>query len=299
MKNKNLISFLFFALLLLGACDFITKPYEPVPPPPPPSDSTRYILLEDYTGHTCSNCPLAAITAKKIKDDSKGRVIVMGVHAGHFAYPEKSPSVFTTNFTTDAGEAYDDKNGFNISAKGNPNGMINRKNFRIGGSVSHIIEFSTWTEEVYKEYNKPALVNLKIENEYDASSRTLTSTIKSTFFYDTIMSGPYKLVLSILEDSIIAPQKRGSKDIEKYVHDHVLRDNINGIWGKELVAKGKVAKGVELTKTYTYKFPDFYPKNAPVINQTPCKVENCHIVAYIYNDQTKEVIQVAEEKVIK
>jgi hypothetical protein len=302
MKNKNLISFLFFALLLLGACDFITKPYEPLPPPPPVSDSTRYILLEDFTGHDCINCPFAADTAKDIKKIYGERVIVMGVHVGTFAAPHKNDEL-KEDFRTEAGDIYGTDAAFGMAKQGLPQGMVNRKKYRPGANA-HVLGKDKWKEEVYEEVNKRAVVKLKIENKYDATTRKLECTVKSTFFYDTLTSGPYKLVLSILQDSIIAPQsKSGIGKVLDYVHNHVLRDNINGAWGSVLVDKGAtIIKSKEIERRFSYDFPAAYPNplnpNLP-LSQTPCVVENCHIVAYIYNDATKEIIQVAEEKVIQ
>lgn len=303
MRNKNLISFMFFIVVLFSSCDFITQPYEPVPPPPPASDSTRYILLEDYTGHTCTNCPKAAETAKNIRRTSNERVIVMALHVGSFA-DATSSGKFAADFRTEAGTVYDGPTNFNLSKGGLPKGMVNRKNYLPGGSKKHALLESAWSTAVAEEINinPNAVVSLKIENDYDESRRELSCVVKSTFFYDTLSSGPYRLVVCLVQDNIVAPQSMpdGSTNLT-YVHNHALRDNLNGIWGVELAKKGSITSGKELTKTYSYTLPDAYPKSlgTAAINQTPCKVEDCHIIAYIFNDKTKEVIQVAEEKVIK
>ncbi|MEO6903310.1 MAG: Omp28 family outer membrane lipoprotein [Bacteroidia bacterium] len=299
MKNKNLLPIVFFIILIFSACDFITDVYKPQPPPPPPSDSTRRVLLEDYTGHECVACPSAAVEAKKLKDIYKEGLIVIGVHAGSFAKPDDKTE-FKADFRTSAGDVYDSKSIFNISGpNGNPNGLINRKNYKGGAGKGHIFSYGKWANEVKLEIEKKAIVMINIDNKYSESDRSLTCTVESTFFYDTIKSSAYNLVLCIIEDSITAPQLNSSTVIQDYVHNHVLRDNINDTWGDELVTKGEIKKSEKITKKLTYKFPAAYPKNAAIINQTPCDVKNCHIVAYIYNKDTKEVVQVAEEKVIK
>jgi hypothetical protein len=40
------------------------------------------VLLEDYTGHQCGNCPVGASIAESIEDANNGRVIVVSEHAG-------------------------------------------------------------------------------------------------------------------------------------------------------------------------------------------------------------------------
>ena len=43
--------------------------------------NSKGILLEDYTGHKCTNCPAAAQIAKDLEQDSVLNVIVASIHA--------------------------------------------------------------------------------------------------------------------------------------------------------------------------------------------------------------------------
>ncbi len=45
------------------------------------NNNTKGILLEDYTGHKCTNCPAAAQIAKDLEDDSSKNVIVATIHS--------------------------------------------------------------------------------------------------------------------------------------------------------------------------------------------------------------------------
>ena len=40
------------------------------------------VLIEDYTGHQCGNCPQAAVVANNIENANPGRVFVISEHAG-------------------------------------------------------------------------------------------------------------------------------------------------------------------------------------------------------------------------
>ena len=44
-----------------------------------PNNNPKSILLEDYTGHKCTNCPSAAQIAKDLEDDSSKNVIVRAI----------------------------------------------------------------------------------------------------------------------------------------------------------------------------------------------------------------------------
>jgi hypothetical protein len=56
--------------------------YELNPTFTPNTNTNRNVLLEDYTGHRCNNCPAAATIAKNIEAANPNRVFIMSVHAG-------------------------------------------------------------------------------------------------------------------------------------------------------------------------------------------------------------------------
>jgi hypothetical protein len=88
MKNR-LPAILALAVFISG-CDEITGlKRQPVVTSPPPGDSVvKKVLVEDYTGHTCGNCPAAArMLNDTIKPLYGDRLIVLGIHAGYFAEP--------------------------------------------------------------------------------------------------------------------------------------------------------------------------------------------------------------------
>ena len=115
--------------------------------------------------------------------------------------------------------------------------------------------------------DEPATVALKLSE----SNNQITVEAKKL----TEISGNLKLVLCITEDNIIDKQVDGSTLIEEYEHDHVLRTHLNGTWGSYIT----------LENEYTSFNYDFSIENNWVRS-------NCNIVAYVYNDSNKEVLQV-------
>ena len=300
MKIKFVSAFATAIVLLFSACDFVTVPDQELLSGGPGSndttvtiDSVRKVLLEDYTGHKCPNCPSAAATAASIAAANGDDVIVIGVHAGFFANPMASGTQFLRDFRTTAGTAYD--GFFGISAIGNPNGMINRKDYT-SSTVVHVKNPGTWSTEVAAELTKPATAGVEIENTYNSSTRVLNCSVNSMFFYDTLTGGPYKLVVMMIQNSIISDQQDGSTYVPSYIHEHVLRANINGTWGDNLLT-GAIVAGDLISKSYTYTLPATFPI-AGGASSTVCDDNECYIVAFIYNDATKEVIDVEERKLI-
>lgn len=247
----------------------------------------RNVLVEDYTGHKCGNCPAAAnvLTGLDTNIKYKGRIIPLAIHAGFFA---NINGTYPTDFRNTAGNGYDSQ--FGISAAGNPNGLINRGGF---GTGAFIKAYTVWESEIVQMLAKPAKFTIKIKNTYTAGSNNLSSaiTIKSL----TNNTGIYKLVVLLTEDSIIAEQldyslPSGSQFITNYEFNHVLRDAVNSTWGDPVFVSGAIAND-SVVKT----FPSY------VINSgyNPAK---CHIIAYVYDANPSsptyyEVLQVEEAKV--
>ena len=82
MKNNILI---FSTLLLIISCDIEEGPYI--------ADYDSYVnpekvLIEDYTGHLCPNCPEAGREIKAIQDIYGNQVIALAIHVSKtFARP--------------------------------------------------------------------------------------------------------------------------------------------------------------------------------------------------------------------
>ena len=108
------------------------------------------ILLEDYTGHLCTNCPEAAQIAKSLEEDSSLNVIVASIHASTDGGFQQVDQLFTNNYETEAGNEYvrgSEMNGF----LGNPNGTINRNDGGLNNTVWYIK--SQWISGVNDENN--------------------------------------------------------------------------------------------------------------------------------------------------
>lgn len=290
--KKNLI-FAFISLSIgLGSCDYISAPLEKIEDNggdkcpdvtfPTNTKSHRTVLLEDYTGHTCTACPTAAIEAKNLEDQYKDSLVVIAVHSGGFA---KVKSDYPEDFMTTAGDGY--QSVFKFS--GWPNGLVNRVDFP---KNAHIKSVGSWNSEIRKQLNLPQEVDLQIQCNYDASKSSACISIQSTFLSPSIAESKYKLCVLMVQDHIIAPQLNAGVREPQYEHNHALRANIsNGPWGDSLLYGPVITKPI--VKKYQYKIESTY-KNIP------CVPKDCHIVAFVYDDdKTKyRVLQAASVKVI-
>jgi len=272
-------------IVLLLALAFVFQACEKVEPPYKTGidceAGNRKVLIEDYTGHGCVNCPGAAVTAHELQELCEDRIIIMAVHAGYFANTTDFGPDFTYDFTTEAGNEW---NNF-YAIIGNPKGMVNR----IDGGVGVVTVPDKWGEKVVAQLEVPADVELSITSSFNQAEKKLTTTVSGHFL--TALNGNFKIVICVTENNIVKPQKNNDAEIGdvpnelNYVHQHVLRTAINGPWGQE-IASGDVNEGLDFSKTYSQVFADDWIP------------ENCHVVAYVYQDSDKSILQVEEVAVV-
>lgn len=265
-------------VIIFASCDKIEPPYKQsgntqIETP------TRKVLLEDYTGHTCVNCPAAAKKALEIQQLYGDKMIIMTVHAGFFALPTASP--FNNDYRTPAGEEWDQF--FGLSAAGNPIGMINRQN--TGGVYG--LGNGNWGTGVAAIIEDASIIKLEIETSFNETNRKLDVELKSTFL--EAASGNYKIVACIVEDSLVSAQRNndqtiGPATILDYVHRHVLRENINGSWGEDLIAVGQLPSSTS-NKQYSVTLNAIY------------KANHTSVVAFVYDALTFEILQVEEKHI--
>jgi len=283
IKNQHILSALVLACLsVLVSCDIIQNPceLEDSGQGPDTTTYTRKILVEDYTGHTCPNCPIAAAALKQLELDYPGQVVAIAPHVSSLADPGPITSIWYYNFKTQCGDDWDAE--FTISNNGLPKGMVNR----LGYPVANALEYSLWDDTVANLVNIPADAAIEISNTYNSSTNTVQTTISSKFVNE--LQGNYFLSVVYTEDSMIQPQALPANAPHPvdtfYMHMHALRGDINGSWG-ELIATDPLENST-VSKTYSKQLKsDAIP-------------ENCKVVAFIYREGTYEVIQ-AEEKHVK
>ena len=267
---------------LLGGCDYVGHPLEEGNIGGPGEGVTRRVLLEDFTGHTCPNCPAATAVALQLQAlYGEENLIIVGLHVTDaFALPGAPP--FQTDFRTPAGDTYADPANFNITFL--PVGMVSRKEY----NSSKLVSDGNWGSAVSDIIGQPADADLWFDSfNYDSGTGQITTTIKVVAIAN--IDGDHNVTIYLTEDHIIAGQVDNTQTppiIPDYDHRHVLRDNLNGTWG-ELVIAGSANAGDTLTLSA------LRPLSSNVLEP-----DNCTLVAYLYKTTTDEILQVAEHKFV-
>ncbi len=241
----------------------------------------RKVLIEMFTGHFDGHGAIATDTFQRIQQRYPDKVIGVTIHAGYFAKVFAAP--YTQDFQCNAGDVY--FKFLNIIS--NPIGTINRIDYPDRILKNYTGEWKKYTDSMV---NVPAVASLKITSQYTPSTRMLSASVQCNFLGS--LAGTYKLVVVLTEDKIIAPQKDyfiPSPNVAyQFVHRNVLRDGISSAWG-DLLNTGWIAKGDSVIRNYLYNLPLDFNGMAPNEN-------NCHVVAYIYDTSTYEVLQAEEIK---
>jgi len=228
----------------------------------------RTVLLEEFTGQFCTNCPLAHRTIENIVEQYGENVVAVSIHAGRQSIGEnENPNI--TGLRVDEGNEY--ASNWNITDY--PSGIVNR--------TSGIKMHSEWQAIIRQEMEKPSLVDIELTANYDADTQKIS--INTGLTPGANIDG--YLQLWITESGIIAPQSGNPSETgfsykPDYVHNHVFRAAVNGTWGEEIALITREPQTI--SNEITLKG-----------NWIPA---NLSVVAFVYNSD-EGVLQAAECKV--
>jgi hypothetical protein len=283
-KSFAILTILLIIITGINSCDKINKPYtvdrnnaKCDTPAFPALDTNTLIqkyLLEDYTGHKCPNCPPAQTIANNMKKQMGDTLILMAIHAGDQAKPEAftDSCSFYTDFQTEVGREW--YKNFKISSL--PNGMINRMFF----DGKQVLGSAKWKGALNGITRVAPTVGIQIIPEENNGECCVY--VKTTLL--SAVENQIRLSVLLIEDSIIAPQLDPNTTICKYVHNHVLR---TAIAPKEGDILNISAENSSQIKGYT------------ITLNAAWKKEQCHIIAFIHDATTNEILQVEEIKLVE
>jgi len=279
---KNIIYILIAGLFLFSACDKIEAPYFIVNPNVvivdtfPPLDRTsvyRKILIEEYTGHYCTNCPVGHAKISELSLFFGDTLVSVCIHAGMLAKPRPS-GLYVYDFTTIEGEQL--YNDFNID--GIPVAVVNRRKFGGNNWALGVDQWKNAIENVVRTvYAGIQIQTKKIEKDI------LEIATKTTMLEN--YNSPLRLSIFLMEDNIIKPQLNNNVNDEEYQHNHVLRAVLNSTYGAPIPPNGFFAKDSAYVLGYHLNFKD-----------KDWKMENCTVVVFLHDPETKEVLQVEVKK---
>ena len=284
MKNLKKLGLLILAIgFSFSSCDVVEEPFNVLKEEVsdsceafiflPVESYTKKVLLEDYTGHTCGNCPRAAEKATELQDVFGEQLIVMAVHSGFFSNTTNS---FPADYTTEAGDAWDAL--FGNSNAGNPNGLIDR----VGSPQPNIFQYTQWEEKITAQIQSEPLVGLQIKSSFNSTYNLICIDVE-TKILDAVANN-LNLTVVLTESGIISKQTDynvPSGYVEDYEQNHMLRKSLNGAWGESLGQNN-------------YAINELFTNRYSIEKQDDWDIANMSVVAFISNPETYEVLQAEE-----
>tara|TARA_A100001037_G_C15058583_1_gene593585 strand:- start:184 stop:1110 length:927 start_codon:yes stop_codon:yes gene_type:complete len=297
-KMKKMYKIILSFIMIYGvlpSCDIVETPYmndnniSPI-------DTTTFVkkvLIEDFTGHRCQNCPDAAAELSSLQDFYGDQVIGIAIHPNtSFAIPSPlSASSYTYDFRTQWGNEID--NTFDISSVGLPRGMVNR----IGFNSNHRLGKDEWAAVIQSELEKEPIFGITLNSDLQSNSLKNNGTISVEVSSLKNISEQYNIVICLTENGIVNWQKH-TTDIENYEHNHVLRTILNTTIGESIGNSFTIGDKwikdyiVDIGSLEQYNI-DYSLNNLNLGNGNAGGwiIENMEVLAYIYNVSTKEIVQ--------
>lgn len=212
-------------------------------------ESKRNVLIEDFTGQMCTNCPDGHRTITSLKEQYGSQVIAVGIHAGNFGIAEgKFPTIL--GLMQPEGDEYAN----NAKVEKYPSAVIDRR--------SDPLALSEWASNVREAFKRDCNLNIKLTAKIDGDK----IDIHSTFEQSENISGKYQIWVT--ESNIVALQVDNGKTISDYVHNHVYRTYVNGKQGEDISLSANV----------------FSDLNHSIDIKDNWNREHLSIVAFVYNN---------------
>ncbi len=233
---------LLVSICIMTSCDKLEPPYATVKTEYDTANKP-FVLLEEFTGHRCNNCPLATMQAHQIVSYYKNKVILMAIHATDLA---DSNAKYTLNLKTPIGTLW----SLNYGISYVPMGLVNRTTYNNVFPVSP----DDWGKAVELQLAKPIKTYLKTVASVNSTKEISVSG--SVLFKKAYAAGA-NIAYYILEDSIIGlqsnkdPEAGTTPDIQNYVYMHTFRGSMNGAYGEQLTTAIEADKWYAFTKKFT------------------------------------------------
>lgn len=267
MKKLSFIFLVAAMMLFVSSCDKIDidnthKPFNP-------SGHGKTVLIKDFTGARCVNCPAAAEAVHVLQHElGEDHIFIMSVHAGFLAQPVGS----FPDLTTPEGTAWYGSNSSNPLF-----------------SVDHVALTDGNTLYV-EQVDKPLAEALAEEQTFEIFTAATydTETRKLDLEADVVataeVSGNFYVTVSLLEDSIVGRQVVPGGVDTAYVFRNVFRGTMNGVDG-DIFYDGQVYVDDEYIYKYSIELDSDYNE------------DHCYVMTYIYDKADGKILQTSMVKI--
>ena len=227
-------------------------------PPVPPSEQKRQVLIEEFTGVRCVQCPSGSAIIEDLLAAHGQQLIAISIHSGQFSdpYPQNQYDFRTPegdNLLNYLGEPF-----------GYPSAVVNRGLYQ--NQFDRQLGKDEWAGYIAEEKTKDPKVKIGIKPEFNFATRKASIDV-DLFIEETIIDPNVRLSVIFTENGIIDHQLTPSSSPNtdpNYKHKHVFRGMatpFDGITISESLTIGDV-----VSKSFNYDIPaDWKEDNVSVV----------------------------------
>lgn len=229
----------------------------------------KTVLIKDFTGVRCVNCPAAAEAAHNLQHQlGEDRIFILSVHAGFLAMPVGD----FPDFRTEEGTIWYNNNS------SNPLFSVDHVALTEGNTL-YVEQIDVpVTDALNEEQTFEVWINVR----YDESSRQLTANTKALALTD--LSEDCYVTVCLVEDHVIGKQTVPGGFDNEYDFRNVFRGTLNGADGARF-GNGPVAANTEETFSYTIDLNAVY------------NADQCYVLSYVYRASDGKILQTAMQKI--
>lgn len=230
----------------------------------------KNVVLEDFTGIHCPNCPDGHAVAQSIYNANPEDVVLINIHQGGFAVPDPGEPDYRTQWGNPIAGQTD--------LQGYPAGTVNRHLFPGHSQGSGTAQSrGSWPTTSSITLSEPSYLNVGAVATIVTSTRQLVVEVEVYYTGDSPLSSNF-LNVAILQNNILGPQSGGGAG-NNYNHMHMLRHLLTDQWGVEIT---ETTEGSLYSATFVYELPTDY-------NDVEVVLEDIDIAAFV-TESHQEVV---------
>ncbi len=240
----------------------------------------RQVLVEEFTGVKCPNCPDGHKVLRSLQASFPGGVNIVSYQAYNSAQTNPIEGETRSDNRTEAATELSTAVFGGIPSL--PTAAIDRT--LVGGALLN--SRSLWPTITTDRSKMAPPVNLTITSSYDAGSRQVTATVRMAYTQEVTL--PHRLSLALTESDIIDAQEYPDSVSLDYEHEHVFRQFLTATTGDPVLQNMAVKEtGRVIERRFTFLLKDGF------------KPESCTLLAFVHyaSGDEKSVLQSAEKPV--
>lgn len=254
-----------------------------LPTPQPPT-----LLIEEFSGVRCVNCPQANTIIQQIENQFPNTIIPVTIHAGFFSQPYPQS---THNFNTPEGTFIYN----NLQPEAVPSACFNRKLIE-NQTLIPITNKNIWqqlAQNIISNSTAPP-INLYLNKNYNPQNRQLNLAVQWIYNPTALIfahNDTLFLSVMLLENNLKTSQAtyiNGTETIDsQYIHQHILRKMLTPATGYPILPNPIITANTTTIKTFEI------PTLPDTLNQN-----NIEIIAFLHTQSTnkKEIINTKKIK---